>query len=323
MNSLTAIAGAIAASRRVLITGHVMPDGDSIGSVLALKLALEGAGRHAAAAGPDPVPSLYRFLPGVREYRIAETIEEKYDTFIALDCSVPHRMGEGFRKMIHESAVVVNIDHHLGAAGFGTHNHIDSRAAATGEIVFDLLEAMKAPLTAEIAICLYVAIVTDTGSFQYNSTTPETHRRIARIIEAGVPVAEVSSRLYEEKPLVSLRLLNAALDTLTLTGCGRVAWMTMTLETMNRIGATDEHAEGVVNYARSISGVELGLFFREIAPDRYKVSFRSKGKVDVNQVASLFGGGGHQRAAGCIVEGNMAGSVALVVGAARRSLQES
>jgi len=321
MNSLTGVAAAIAASRHVLITGHVMPDGDSIGSVLALKLALESTGRQATAAGPDPVPRLYRFLPGARDYRVAEAVEEEYDAFIALDCSVPQRLGEGFRKLIHKSAVVVNIDHHLGTDGFGTHNHIDSKAAATGEIVFDLLEEMNIPLTAEIATCLYVAIATDTGSFQYESTVPETHRRIARIIEAGVPVAEVSTRLYEEKPLVILRLLNAALNTLALTDCGRVAWMTMTLEIMKRTGAEDEHAEGVVNYARSISGVEISLFFREIAPDRYKISFRSKGKVDVNQLAALFGGGGHRRAAGCIVEGKSAEVVALVVEAARRLLQ--
>ncbi|MCL6635422.1 MAG: bifunctional oligoribonuclease/PAP phosphatase NrnA [Peptococcaceae bacterium] len=323
MNSLASIAGAMAGVSSVLVTGHVMPDGDSIGSTLALKLALESVGKQVTAAGPDPVPEMYRFLPGALDYRVLDKVEGRYDAFVALDCSVPDRLGEGFREMLHKTAVVVNLDHHVGTGGLGTHNYIDNRAAATGEIVFDLLEEMKIPLTADIACCLYVAVATDTGSFQYESTSPGTHRRVARMIQAGVPVAEVSTRLYEEKSFVSLKVLSASLATLALSDCGRIAWMTLPLEIMEKFGATDEHAEGVVNYARSVSGVEIGLFFREIAPGKYKISFRSKGNVDVNRVAALFGGGGHRRAAGCVVEGSLAELQARVVEAARRSLRGS
>lgn len=323
MSSITDIAGAIAKAGRVLISGHVIPDGDSIGSALGLKLALQGAGKHVTAAGPDPVPWLYTFLPGAGDYRVTSNIDEGYDTFIALDCSNPERLGEGFRKMIDRCRVVINIDHHLATDGFGAYRYIDTAAAATGEIIFDLLQEMNLPLTPEIAVCLYIAIATDTGSFRYDSTSPGTHRRVARLIEAGVPVADINSRLYEEKPAASLKLLGAALSNLTISNCGRVAWMTATRETMDSCGATDENAEGVVNYARDIAGVLVGLFFRELSPGKYKVSFRSKGSVEVNKVAALFGGGGHRRAAGCVAEGDLKGLVERVVGATLRTLQES
>ncbi|MHB1043064.1 MAG: DHH family phosphoesterase [Eubacteriales bacterium] len=323
MSSIADIAGVIAGAGRVLISGHVVPDGDSIGSTLGLKLALQSAGKLVTAAGQDPVPWQYKFLPGAGDYQVTGDVDAVYDTFIALDCSIPERLGEGFRKMIEKCGTVVNIDHHLGTDGFGAYRYIDTTAAATGEIIFDLMQEMNLPLTPEIAVCLYIAIVTDTGSFRYDNTGPGTHRRVARLIEAGVPVADINSRLYEEKPLASLKLLGASLNNLTLSDCGRVAWMTASCKTIESCGATEENAEGVVNYARDIAGVLVGLFFREISPGKYKVSFRSKGSVEVNKVASLFGGGGHRRAAGCVVDGDLEGLVDRVVGAILHTLQES
>ncbi|MCL6558345.1 MAG: bifunctional oligoribonuclease/PAP phosphatase NrnA [Firmicutes bacterium] len=303
MNSLVEIAGAINRAKKVLVSGHVMPDGDSLGSVLAMGLVLKSLGKQVTMAGPDRVPAVYEFLPGAKDFQVVPPAAGDFDTFITLDCSVPERLGKGFTEIISQEIIAINIDHHAGSTSFGHYRYIDPLAAATGEILFDLFDLMKIELTQDVAVCLYTAISTDTGSFQYESTTSLTHRRVARLIEAGVPVAEINALIHEEKPLAALRLLGAALSTLRLSDCGRAAWMTVTREDMNKIGADDEHADGLVNYARSVMGVEIGILFRELVPGKYKLSFRSKGSVDVNRLASVFGGGGHRRAAGCVLEG--------------------
>lgn len=306
MNELSVIAEAINCAKRVLICGHIMPDGDSIGSILAMGLALSGRGKQVTMAGPDPVPEIYTFLPGVEFFRVCKQPPPgRYDTLIVLDCSIPERLGEGFQGLLKNGMMVINLDHHTGSDPFATLNYIDCEAAATGEIVFELLDLMNIPLTVDIAICLYTAIVTDTGSFQYENTTSGTHYRIARLIEGGAPISEINTRLYEEKPLVGLRLLGSALNTLRLSACGRVAWMTVSREMLDALGARDEHTDGVASYARTIKGVQVGVLFFEKKPGEFKIGFRSKSSVDVNQVARFFGGGGHSRAAGCVLEGSL------------------
>jgi len=316
MNSLADITAALGRARNVLICGHIMPDGDCLGSVLALGSSMELIGKKVTLAGPDPVPDLYNFLPGVDRFLTGEPPESEYDTIIVLDCSVPERLGNGYRDLLTGGAVVINIDHHSGSAPFGTYIYIDPHAAAVGEIIFDLLNLMQIKITPEAAICLYTAIITDTGSFQYDNTTPETHRRAARLLELGVPAARVNNRVFQEKPGEALILLGAALDTLSLSPCGKVCWMVVTRSMLNNTGARDEHTEDLVNYARSVRGVEVGLFFREISNGKFKISFRSKDAVDVNQLAALFGGGGHQRAAGCVLQGALSEIVEKVVAVA-------
>jgi len=306
VNKLSAIAEAIKRTRNALICGHVMPDGDSIGSVLAMGLALSGRGKHVTMAGPDPIPEIYNFLPGVELFQAHEKpLPGQYDTLIVLDCSIPERLGENFRDLLKHDMVIINLDHHAGSEPFAALNYIDCKAAATGEIVFDLLDLMGIPLTVDIATCLYTAIITDTGSFQYENTTAGTHYRIARLIEGGALADQIHTRLYEEKPLAGLRLLGSALNTLHLSACGRIAWMIVRRETLGALGAKDEHADGLAGYARVIKGVQVGVLFFEKEPGKFKVGFRSKSPVDVNQIARVFDGGGHSRAAGCVLEGSL------------------
>lgn len=306
MNSLEDIARAINSARRILICGHIMPDGDSLGSVLALGAALEQLGKQVIMAGPDPVPQIYEFLPHQQKFRVGKPPESSYDTLITLDCSAPKRLGREYCDLPgQDHLTVINIDHHAVSSSFGRYRYIEPRAAAVGEIIFDLLELMQIDLTLETAICLYTAIVTDTGSFQYESTTPSTHRRVARLLELGVPVARINMRLYEEKPRAAKFLLGAALNTLSFSTCSKVAWMTVTRDMLQKVEAGDEHIEGLVNYARGIKGVEVGLLFHELADGRIRISFRSKEFVDVRRLAALFGGGGHARAAGCEVGGDL------------------
>lgn len=305
MNNLADIAVAIDRAERVLVCGHVMPDGDSLGSMLALGLALEKRGKKVTMAGTDPAPAIYDFLPGIERYMVGGPPEGKFDTFIVLDCSAPERLGNGYQELLSSNIVVINLDHHTGSKHFGKYRYVDPKAAAVGEIIFDLFNVMKVNITPEAAICLYTAIVTDTGSFQYDNITPDTHRRVAKLLELGVPAAQINLRLYEEKPKAALDLLGSALGTLSLSQCGKVCWMTVTRQLLRSSGAEDEHTEGLVNYTRSIRGVQVGLLFREIEDGGFKISFRSKNAVDVNRLAALFGGGGHPRAAGCIMQGSL------------------
>lgn len=305
INSLTVIADAIRRSENTMICGHIMPDGDSLGSVLALGLSLEAMGKKVVMAGPDPIPAIYGFLPGVDRFQTGAPPEGIFDTLIVLDCSVPERLGKDYQELLKKETVIINIDHHAGPGIPGAYSYIDTSAAAVGEIIFDLLKLMQVSISAEAAINLYTAIITDTGSFQYDNVTPDTHRRIAELLELGVPVMQINTALHEENPVEALILLKEALHTLTLSPCGKVCWMTVTQEMLQNTGALDEHTEGLVNYCRSIKGVEVGLLFREISVETYKVSLRSKNNVNVNMLAAKFGGGGHPKAAGCVLKGSL------------------
>lgn len=305
MTNLTDIADAIRRSKSLLICGHIMPDGDCLGSVLALGLSLEATGKKVVMAGPDPIPAIYEFLPGADRFQAGPPPDGAYDTFIALDCSVPGRLGKDYQEFLARKIVSINIDHHAGPGIMGTYCYIDTTAAAVGEIIFDLLKSMQVNISSEVVINLYTAIVTDTGSFQYDNVTPGTHRRVAELLELGVPGAKINVALHEEKPKAALVLLREALHTLTTTPCGKVCSMTVTRKMLKSTGAVDEHTEGLVSYCRSLKGVEVGLLFREILDGTYKVSLRSKHIVDVNKLAAQFGGGGHPRAAGCVLMGEL------------------
>jgi len=293
-----------------------MPDGDCVGSVGALGLALRQLGKEVTMALPDPVPEVYRFLPGTGDFLVGEeALAKDYDIFLVLDCSVPDRLG-ALRALLERPLVVCNLDHHVSSHSFADYNYIDPRSAATAEIVQDLCLLLGAEITPEVATCLYAGIVADTGSFQYENTTPDTHRRAAWLIERGVPAVKVNIRLHDEKPLAHLKVLGAVLPTLRISPCGRVAWMRVTRGLLENLKAKDEHVNGLINYARSVQGVEVALLFREIATGRCKISFRSKEAVDVDRLAARFGGGGHVRAAGCVLEGDLDALEERVVAAA-------
>jgi len=312
VNSLEEIAGALVSSSRVIICGHVIPDGDCLGSVAALGMALEKKGKGVTLASPDPVPEALLFLPGAARFVTDPGDPGRYDTMIALDCSVPERLGS-FRRYLDRIPKVINIDHHVATAGFAHYNYMDPGAAATGEILMDLLDLMGCSLDRDMATCLYVALATDTGSFRYENTSPETFRRAARLLEAGIPTGEINIRLYEEKPLQAIQVLGAALETLRISPCGKVAWVVVERGLLGRYGAGDEHTDGLINFVRTIKGVEVAIMFREIEAGKYKVGFRSKGEVDVHRLASKLGGGGHIRAAGCVMGGDLRQVVEKVV----------
>lgn len=315
-NSLKEIAAAIKNSSRVLLCGHVVPDGDCLGSVAALGLILEGLGKKVVMASPDPLPENLLFLPGAdRFYTGGNGAGMDFDTFIVLDCSVSDRLGS-FKKYLDRQLVIINIDHHMNSSDFAHYNYLDPGAAATGEILTDLIGIMGARIDRDVATCLYTAIVTDTGSFQYENTSPETLRKAAMLMETGIQASRINVLLYEEKPLQNIRVLGAVLDRMRTSACGKVAWSVVEKAMLDSFSAGVEHTDGLINFLRTLKGVEVAILIREMDAGKYKVGFRSKGEVDVHRLASRFGGGGHMRASGCVLSGKLDQITEMVVGEA-------
>lgn len=283
------------------LIAHMLADGDSIGSVLGLGLALKLAGKEVKMYNPGPVPLKYRFLEGA-----ADILEDRFEApeeavVIVLDSSDPERLGV-LKDKVMASKFIVNIDHHVTNQRFGHLNLVDAEAAATGEIVFNLLEEAGLKINHAVAEALYVAITTDTGSFKYENTTEKTHQVAARLLEQGLRPAAIAQRVFDERPLAFYLLLRDAISSLELYSENRLAVMTLSSDLRLRNGALSEDLEGIVNYSRNIEGVELGVLFYDDQGLEVKVGFRSK-NLDVSVLAAKFGGGGHARAAGCRVKG--------------------
>ncbi len=296
--------------RRFLVVSHVSPEGDAVGSLLGAALALRSIGKEAVAYLEDPVPELFSFLPGADT--VVHSLEGAgaFDATIAVDCGQKERLGKDFVEL-KEPGTIVNIDHHATNDGFGDVNVIVPDASAAGELVYDLVKAAGIEITKDIAVNLYVAIHTDTGSFRYSSSTAESFIKAGDLVRHGAEPWVLSRLVYENNPLRKYRLLGMVLPTLDVidlsdAGDGvKIATLFVTKDMFSRAGAGRDDADGFVNYARGIQGVEVGLLFREAGENMYKVSMRSKGVVDVARISMLFGGGGHRNAAGFTIKGTL------------------
>ncbi len=322
MNKLDDINQALLKANRIIVSGHAMPDGDSVGSTLAVGLLLRAMGKQVTMLSPDTVPAIYGFLPAVGEIKTGDLFPAEVDTALILDCTDLNRLGPELAQKVAGIPTIINIDHHISNQVYGQYNFVDPKAAATGEQVYKLIKHLGHPLDQELAICLYTAIVMDTGSYRYDNTTGQTHRISAELVETGIDIADINTRLFENKELVSLQLLGKALSRLQITAEGKVAYLSLPYSMVQELGARDEHAEGIVNYPRRVQGARVGLLFREIAPNRIKVGFRSK-DVDVNKIAARFGGGGHPRASGCQLEMSLEEAEQKVLAAVTSEIGES
>ena len=286
---------------RALMLGHVHPDADVLGTLLALGMALEATGWSVTYGGPHPAPGALGFLPGVERYRVLPSVAGPLDVAVLTDCPNPGRTEGLIDQTKAAASVVVNIDHHPDNRRYGSLNWIDTSAAATGEMVYRLLVALGLPLTPGIATNLYTAIHTDTGSFRYSNVTPETFRIAAELVAAGAEPAVVSSALYERRATDSLRWLGESLARVQVSDDGQVAWLALP---SGAVPETFIESEELVNYPRSIASVRVACLLRERG-DTVKVSLRAKGDVNVNRIAARFGGGGHPNAAGFTVPGTL------------------
>jgi bifunctional oligoribonuclease and PAP phosphatase NrnA len=282
------------------ITTHVRPDGDGIGSSLGLCWLLRSLGKNAEVIVRDQIPVAYRELPGADEIRTVSEIDRNYDAVFVIECSDVSR--PGIRKL--EEQFTVNIDHHATCEHFGTINWIDSTASACGEMIYNLCKAIGGRVTREIAECVYMALVTDTGSFHFPNTTERTLKVASELVKVGVKPAQISEAVYNSYPWSRIELMRQVLATVRRDPSGRVAWLRQTLEMSEQAGAVDGDNNGFVNIPLAAKEVEAVIYMRETFPNTYRVSLRSKNGINVAKVAEKFGGGGHKNAAGCRVSGD-------------------
>ena len=287
-----------------LILTHYRPDGDAVGSQLALALLLKNLGKQVEAWNDDEVPAKFRFLPHSNLITRPPAEPKDFDVVIAIDTSTWQRVGSTAQR-IRTRKHFVNIDHHVSNEKFAEVNWIVPKAPASGQIAFDLIKHGGFKLTREIATCLFAAISTDTGSFSYGSTTSESLRAAAELVDTGINVGEICRHVYESYPYARLMLLQKALAHLQLADRNRVAYTWVTTEMFEESGAKREDTEGLIDYARAIDGVLVAILFEETTePGKTRISLRSKHpKLDVNSVARRFGGGGHREAAGARISG--------------------
>jgi phosphoesterase RecJ-like protein len=279
----------------------VRPDGDSIGSALALASALRAIGKDACVINHDPVPVPLSEFPGVSDIVVDETVPAGTEALVVLECGELARTGlSGL-----EHCVVINVDHHQGNSGYGETRWFDTTYAAVGEMVFELIDAMGAPLTADMATQLFLAIVTDTGSFRYPGVSPRTFAMSGRLVAAGADPVLTAERLYDSNTLGRLRLQGALLRSLDLQASGRLALLHVDDATLAAAGAIPADTDGLINLPLSVKRIQAVAFFKQAGDGTYRVSFRSKGRVDVGAVARSFAGGGHRNAAGCTIAGDL------------------
>jgi len=299
---LDAILPLLAGNTRFLVASHESPDGDAIASTLALANALREQGKAVVALNRDGVPSDYQFLPGWELVVTSVPAGSHFDVGFVLDAGELRRAGDWIRSVCK---ILINIDHHPHSENFGDLYWVDANASATGVMVYRLLQAAGWPISRDVATCLYTTILSDTGSFRYSNADPEAFRVAGEMVALGVDPWQIASGLYESQEEVRLRLLALSLPTLDVAPCGTFAAITCTIEMLTATGATAEHTDRFINYPRSVRGVEVAIFFRQIDQTRFKVGFRSKGTVDVGSLSREFGGGGHHNAAGAVVEGDL------------------
>ena len=298
---LSQVVQLIEQKQRFMITSHVRPDGDGLGSGLALCWMLKALNKDAYVVLRDRVPPAYEVLPGSELVIVQDDVTDSYDAAFIIECSDVERPGlPGL-----ENQFVVNIDHHSTTVPFGDINWIDSTAAAVGEMIYNLCKALGVEVTKEIAECIYTALLTDTGSFHFSNTTERTLKIASELVRRGVEPARISQALFYSNSYSKIRLLGLVLSNIERDESGRIAWITMDRATMYETGASEEDSDGIVNHALSVDEVEAVAFFKELSPGAYRVSLRSKGKHNVAKVAELFGGGGHRNAAGCRITADL------------------
>ncbi|MDO8644561.1 MAG: bifunctional oligoribonuclease/PAP phosphatase NrnA [bacterium] len=313
------IAQEIQKGERFLITSHVYPDGDALGSMLALAAGIKSMGKSVKLYNRDGAPQNLSFLPGAAEISKELKPDEEFDAAFIVDCAERERAGEAFCACKGIKKIIV-IDHHVKSGRAGDINLIDPAAPSTGDVILRLLGEMKIPIGSKIAINVYCTLVADTGGFRYSNTDANVLRTAADLVEKGASPWTVARNLFENFPVSRLKALGLVLQTLEVEPKGRYAFIVVTLKMLKEAGATTDVVEGFINFPRSIETTEVAIQFREEASHKYKVSFRSKDRVDVAALAAQFGGGGHVRASGCTIEGTLTEVKKKIIAAVEKAL---
>jgi phosphoesterase RecJ-like protein len=287
--------------RRLVVTSHMRPDGDAVGSSLALAWALRELGTDARVVHRDHPPLQLADFPGIADVEVGDTVPAGTDAVVVLECGDLARTGlTGF-----DALPIINIDHHPGNTGYGDVHWFDRTYAACGEMVFEIIAELGVPLTADMATHLFMAVVTDTGSFRYPGVSPRTFTICARLLEAGADPVSTARRLFDSHTLGRLRLQGAVLRTLEVDASGRLAMLTLTDATLAASGGDPDETDGLINLPLGVRAIQAAVFFKESENGHWRVSLRSKGDIDVGRVARGFGGGGHKNASGCTLHGSL------------------
>ena len=301
-NPPAALLDAIARGRRFIVTSHQRPDGDAVGSAVAMALALRALGRLATVVMDAALPAFLQPFPGADAIVVTTEVTDRVDAVLVMECSTLARCGVAGL----DRSPVINIDHHPGNARYGAVNWIDEGAAACGELVFTLIDTLGVPLTPEMATHLYLAILTDTGSFHFSHLTPRTYELAGRAVAAGADPQWIARTHYDSSSLARVRIFGAVLNGMTMHADGRVALLTITQALARELGGTYDDTEGLINFPLTVKDIQAVAFFKEMGPGDWRVSLRSKGPVDTGRIAKQFGGGGHVNASGCAWTGSIA-----------------
>lgn len=298
-------------SKNVVLLSHVGPDGDTLGSMLALKemLAQLNVNEKVDIIIVGSIPDIYKFLPGINSVKNPDnkTLYQSYDLAVTVDCASLERLGDSLN-LFKNAKYTVNIDHHISNNKFADINWIEPYASSSGQVLYKLISPLGAELTKNIAVNLYTAILTDTGGFKFDNVKPETLEICADLIRAGVNPEIVYKECYESKPLAMVRLHARAIDQAILTEHNKIAYTSISRKMLETIGATDDFVDGISESLRQINTVEVSIVFKETTKGDTKISFRSN-RTDICRVAEFFGGGGHKLAAGCTIQKNLADSI--------------
>ena len=316
---LSQVVELIESKKTFAITSHFRPDGDSLGSSLGLCWLLRALDKEVEVIMRDPVPHAYQQLPGAREVRVTPVVDNSYDAVFVIECSDITR--PGLRDL--EKQLVVNIDHHSTTALFGKINWIDSTASAVGEMIYNLCKATGVRVTKEIAECVYTALITDTGSFHFSNTTERTFKVASELLRTGVKPAKTAEAVFASYPWSRIQLMGAVLSTARRDPTGRIAFLRHSLEMQHLANASDEDADGFVNYPLTVEEVEAVAMLKESEPGVYRTSLRSKGEVNVARVAEIFGGGGHRNAAGCTLRGTWEEAEEKIIGLLQNAVERA
>ncbi|MFA5035349.1 MAG: bifunctional oligoribonuclease/PAP phosphatase NrnA [Candidatus Margulisiibacteriota bacterium] len=318
-NSLEQIKELLRKANTVLVAGHSDPDGDSIGSMLGLGQLLERQGKTVSYLCVDAVPRVYSFLPGTDKVKKNVPFNQTFDAMFVVDSSDLSRIGDKTTDFRAIAKKIVNLDHHPDNTQFGDINCVGS-ASSAAEVVFDLAVYLKLPFDKQVAECLYVGLITDTGNFRYENTSVKTFRMAAELMEFGINTHDITTRIYDTRTVKAVKMAAMALANIQFAGDGKICWAAITSDMMEQVGAMGEDVVGIVDHLRSIEGVEVAIFFRE-KDGVIKMNFRSKNRVNVSEIARKFGGGGHIKAAGAGMPGPIEKVEALVIAETEKHLQ--
>jgi|LSQX01.3.fsa_nt_gb phosphoesterase RecJ-like protein len=319
--TLNDIAKKINDANNIAILPHISPDGDCVGSSFALSFLLKKIGKFSEVILEEDIPKSLSFLPGNYKIYDEDTDYKAFDTVICIDSGDEKRINK--RKTIFNTArLTINLDHHITNTKYAQYNYVDSKASATGEIIYDLVKAIGVAFDNEIAINIYTAVVTDTGGFRYSNTSERTHRIVAELLQYGINIEKTNRIIFSTQTIAQLKLTAAVIDSIELYENGKIAVAIISGETMKSIGAMEDDADGLSNLPRNIEGVEIGVLFRETKEGIIRVNFRSNEYADVSKVAKTFGGGGHKKASGCTLDLNMDIAKSKIIDAARKVIQQ-